>query len=56
MTNAPRSGFWFLAVGSTAALTHLAVFALTEHLLWPESANANGFAIDFLSASRAIGC
>ena len=47
MTHALRSGFWFLVVGSTAALTHLAVFALTEHLLWPELANASGFAVAF---------
>ena len=47
MTDTVKSGLWFLAVGSTAALTHLAVFALTQHLLWPELANASGFAVAF---------
>ena len=47
MTNSLKGGLWFLAVGSTAALTHLAVFALTQHLLWPELANASGFAVAF---------
>ena len=41
------SGFWFLAVGGSAALTHLAVFALTQPLMWPELANALGFCIAF---------
>jgi putative flippase GtrA len=47
MKNALKGGLWFLAVGSTAALTHLAVFALMQHLLWPELANASGFAVAF---------
>ena len=47
MTNALKSGLWFVAVGSGAALTHLAVFAATQHLLWPELANASGFAAAF---------
>lgn len=38
---------WFLAVGGTAALTHMAVFALTEHLMRPELANALGFFVGF---------
>jgi putative flippase GtrA len=41
------STFWFLAVGSAAALTHMGVFALTQHLMWPELANALGFAVAF---------
>jgi putative flippase GtrA len=42
-----RSGFWFLVVGGSAALTHMAVFALTQHLMWPELAYALGFAVAF---------
>lgn len=42
-----RTGFWFLAVGGTAALTHMAVFALAQHWLWPEAANALGFGVAF---------
>ena len=38
---------WFLAVGTAAALTHLAVFALTQHMMWPELANALGFCAGF---------
>jgi putative flippase GtrA len=41
------STFWFLAVGGTAALTHMLVFALLQHHLWPELANATGFLIAF---------
>lgn len=41
------STLWFLAVGASAALTHMAVFALTQHLMWPELANALGFCIAF---------
>jgi putative flippase GtrA len=48
MRNALASGLWFLAVGGAAALTHLAVFALTQARLWPEVANAAGFAVAFL--------
>lgn len=42
-----RSTFWFLAVGSTAAATHVAVFGLVAPYLWPELANALGFVIAF---------
>ncbi|MES2877746.1 MAG: GtrA family protein [Pseudomonadota bacterium] len=41
------STFWFLVVGGTAALTHLAVFAVTQHQMWPELANALGFCVAF---------
>ena len=41
------STFWFLAVGGSAALTHMAVFALTQHLMLPELANALGFCVAF---------
>lgn len=41
------SGFWFLTVGASAAFTHMVVFALTQHLIWPELANALGFCIAF---------
>jgi len=44
---APRSGLWFIAVGTAAALTHMAVFALTRSHLWPEVANATGFVVAF---------
>ena len=47
MTNALKSGLWFLAVGSAAAVTHLAVFAWAHHRVWPELANASGFAVAF---------
>ena len=47
MASEVKSGLWFLAVGSTAALTHLAVFAFTQYILWPELANASGFAVAF---------
>jgi len=42
-----RSGLWFLLVGGAAALTHLLVFAAVAHALWPELANALGFAVAF---------
>ena len=42
-----RTGFWFLAVGGSAALTHMGVFALTQTLVWPELANALGFVVAF---------
>lgn len=42
-----RSAFWFLLVGGAAALTHMAVFAITQHRLWPELANALGFGVAF---------
>ena len=44
------TAFWFLATGASAALTHLGVFALVQHLqpaLWPEVANALGFGVAF---------
>lgn len=41
------STFWFLAVGGTAALTHMAVFALAQNHMWPELANALGFCVAF---------
>ena len=37
------STFWFLAVGGTAAFTHMAVFALAQGQMLPELANALGF-------------
>ena len=39
---------WFLAVGGTAALTHMGVFALLQPMMWPELANALGFLVAFL--------
>ena len=42
-----RTGFWFLVVGTSAAFTHMAVFALTAPYLWPELANAAGFGVAF---------
>jgi putative flippase GtrA len=42
------STFWFLAVGGSAALTHMGVFALLQHQMWPELANALGFLVAFL--------
>ena len=44
---ATESAVWFLAVGGAAALTHLAVFALAQHYLQPELANAVGFLVAF---------
>ncbi|MEI6733994.1 MAG: GtrA family protein [Comamonadaceae bacterium] len=41
------STFWFLLVGASAALTHMAVFAMAQHLMWPELANALGFCVAF---------
>ena len=49
-TNAPRAlhaGLWFLAVGTAAALTHLAVFTLARRVMWAEAANPLGFVIAF---------
>jgi len=46
-----HSGFWFVLVGVSAALTHMAVFTLALHLfppLWPELANLAGFLVAFL--------
>ena len=42
-----RASFWFIAVGGAAALTHLSIFALAQHWMWPEAANAVGFGIAF---------
>jgi putative flippase GtrA len=42
-----RNALWFLAVGGAAALTHLLVFSLTQHRMWPELANASGFVVAF---------
>ena len=47
MTRGLKSGLWFVATGGTAALTHMGVFALTQPYLWPELANASGFAVAF---------
>lgn len=41
------STFWFFAVGGSAALTHMGVFAFTRELMLPELANALGFCIAF---------
>ena len=41
------STFWFLAVGGSAALTHMGVFALAQHQMLAELANALGFAVAF---------
>jgi len=46
-----HSGFWFVLVGASAALTHMAVFAFVVFLaptLWPEIANVAGFLVAFL--------
>lgn len=45
------TAFWFLLTGGSAALTHMGVFALIQHLqpeLWPEVANALGFVVAFV--------
>ena len=45
------TAFWFLLTGASAALTHMGVFALAQHLnpaLWPEAANALGFVVAFV--------
>ena len=41
------STFWFLAVGGSAAATHMGVFALAQAHMWPEVANALGFMVAF---------
>lgn len=41
------SGLWFLVVGASAALTHIAVFALAQPYLLAELANAAGFVVAF---------
>ncbi|GAB4405534.1 MAG: hypothetical protein OHK0048_25400 [Rhodoferax sp.] len=38
---------WFLAVGTAAALTHMAVFALAQPHMLAELANAVGFVVAF---------
>jgi len=46
-----HSGFWFVLVGASAALTHMVVFTLVLLLvptLWPEIANVAGFLVAFL--------
>lgn len=47
VAQAGRSGLWFLAVGGSASLTHMAVFAILRSYIWPELANASGFLIAF---------
>ena len=47
MTRDLKGGLWFLATGSAAALTHMGVFALAQPHMWPELANASGFAVAF---------
>ena len=46
-----RSGFWFVLVGASAALVHMAVFACVLAAipdLWPEIANVAGFLVAFM--------
>jgi putative flippase GtrA len=43
-----RTGLWFLVVGASAALTHMAAFALVAPYLLPELANAAGFCVAFV--------
>lgn len=50
MSQAMRSGFWFLAVGVTAGLTHFVAFFLLKHLLpqvSPEILNILAFCVAF---------
>ena len=42
-----KSALWFVIVGTLAALTHMAVFVLTQSRIWPELANALGFGVAF---------
>ena len=42
-----RSGFWFLVVGTSAALTHWVVLALSQTYMVAELANALGFVVAF---------
>ena len=42
-----RTGFWFGAVGASAALTHLLVFGVAQRWMAPEWANAAGFVVAF---------
>ncbi|OIN93841.1 MAG: polysaccharide synthesis protein GtrA [Comamonadaceae bacterium CG1_02_60_18] len=50
------STFFFLAVGGAAALTHMTVFALAQHTLWPELANALGFVVAFFVSFGGHRC
>lgn len=43
-----RTAFWFLLVGTSAAFTHMAVFALVSPVMLPELANAAGFCVAFV--------
>jgi putative flippase GtrA len=43
-----RTAFWFLLVGTSAALTHMAVFAWVSPFILPELANAVGFCVAFV--------
>ena len=43
-----RTAFWFLFVGTSAAFTHMAVFALVSPFMLPELANAAGFCVAFV--------
>lgn len=42
-----RAGFWFLVVGTAAAITHQVVYALTQSYLLEELAVAVGFVVAF---------
>jgi putative flippase GtrA len=42
-----RPGVWFGVVGASAAVVHTLVFALLQHAMWPELANALGFGVAF---------
>ena len=50
------STFWFLAVGGSAAATHMGVFALAQDHMWPELANALGFVIAFMVSFAGHRC
>lgn len=41
------SGIWFLVVGGTSALTHMAIFTLAQDAMPAEWANALGFVVAF---------
>ena len=43
-----RTAFWFLLVGTSAAFTHMAVFAWVSPFMLPELANATGFCVAFV--------
>lgn len=42
-----RAGFWFLVVGTAAAITHQGVYYLAHPYMWEELAVAVGFVIAF---------